>query len=166
MLVGPDIVRQAQEVVEQIRKIMKAAQDRQKSYADLRRRELEFKVDDLVFLKVSPTKGTMRFGKKGKLSPRYVGPFPILKRVGEVAYELALPPHLSAIHPVFHISVLRKYITDPSHIIGYEEIELQPNLSYEEQALRILDHQEKKLRNKMVKLVRVQWKRRGVEEST
>ena len=79
---------------------------------------------------------------------------------------MALPPHLSTIYPVFHISVLRRYILDPSHIIDYEEIELQLNLSYEEQALRILNHQEKKLRNKIVKLVRVQWKRRGVEEST
>uniref|UniRef100_A0A2N9G885 RNA-directed DNA polymerase n=1 Tax=Fagus sylvatica TaxID=28930 RepID=A0A2N9G885_FAGSY len=100
-----------------IRGRMKAAQSRQKSYADKKRRKLELEVGDHVFLKVSPWKGVARFGKKGKLSPRYVGPFEILERVGPVAYRLALPPALSKIHDVFHVSALRKYIPHPSHVL-------------------------------------------------
>jgi hypothetical protein len=96
---------------------MKAAQSRQKSYADKKRRKLELEVGDHVFLKVSPWKGVARFRKKGKLSPRYVGPFEILERVGPVAYRLALPPALSKIHDVFHILALRKYIPHPSHVL-------------------------------------------------
>ena len=107
-LLGPDIVQDAKTKVKLIRERLVTAQSRQKSYADNRRRELEFEVDDHVFLKVSPFKGVMRFGKKGKLSPRYIGPFQILKRKGAVAYELALPPNLDKIHPVFHVSMLRK----------------------------------------------------------
>lgn len=128
MLVGQDMIQQSQKVVTQIRKRIKVVQNQQKFYADSRRRELEFKVNDLVFLTVSPSKQNIRFGKKGKLSLRYIGLFPILKRVGDVAYELTLPPHLLAVHLVFHISMLR-YITDSSHIINFKEIQLCPNLS-------------------------------------
>ena len=98
---------------------MKEAQDRQKLYADLRRRPLEFVVGDHVFLKISPICGVMRFGKSGKLSPRYVGPFEILERVGEVAYQLALPPTLTSAHDVFHVSMLKKYMPDVLHKIDY-----------------------------------------------
>ena len=104
-LIGPDSVLDAMEKVQLIKDRLKTAQSRQKSYADVRRRELEFQVADWVFLKVSPMKGVMRFGKKGKLSPRYVGPYRILKRIGKVAYELELPADLTAVHPVFHISL-------------------------------------------------------------
>ena len=100
-MIGPDSVHEAIEKVPLIRDRLKTSQSLQKSYADVRRRELEFQVDDWVFVKVSPMKGVMRFGKKGKLSPRYVGPYKILKRVGKVAYELELPAELAAIHPVF-----------------------------------------------------------------
>ncbi|KAH0655152.1 hypothetical protein KY285_030034 [Solanum tuberosum] len=113
-LIGPDSVLDAMEKVQLIRDRLKTAQSRQKSYADLRRRELEFQVDDWVFLKVSPMKGVMRFGKKGKLSPRYVGPYRILKMIGKVAYELELPADLAAVHPVFHISLLKKCVGDPA----------------------------------------------------
>ena len=91
-----------------IQQRLKTAFSRQKSYADLKRKDVLFSVGDLVFLKVSPMKGVMRFGKKGKLAPRYIGPFEIRARVGEVAYRLVLPPELSRIHPVFHVSMLRK----------------------------------------------------------
>ena len=97
---------------------MLTAQSRQKSYADKRRRPLEFEVGNHVLLKVSPTRGVFRFGKKGKLSPRYIGPFEILERVGNLAYRLALPPSLSRVHNVFHVSQLRKYVADTSHIIN------------------------------------------------
>ena len=103
-------------------------------------------------MKVSPWKGVLRFGKKGKLSPRFIGPFEILKRVGKVAYELALPPNLQYIHNVFHVSMFRRYHSDASHIIEYETVELQPDLSYEEKPVKILDRKEQVLRNKTITL--------------
>ena len=111
---------------------MKAAQDRQKSYADKRRKDLEFEVEDRVFLNLSPWKGVVRFGKRGKLSPRYIGPFEIVEKIGSVAYRLDLPEELSRVHNVFHIYMLRKYILDPSHVIEAPEIELRDDLSNEE----------------------------------
>ena len=111
------MVKDVVDKVRLIRDRMGTAQSRQKSYADNRRRELEFNVGDHVFLKVSPFKGVMRFGKRGKLSPRYIGPFEILQRYGAVAYELALPTELVMVHPVFHISMLRKYLSNDSHVL-------------------------------------------------
>ena len=89
-------------------------------------------IGDQVFLKVSPMRGMMRFGKKGKLNPRYVGPFKVIERIGEVAYQLALPPALSRLHDVFHVSMLKKYLHDPSHVLSYESLDVDPNLTYEE----------------------------------
>ncbi|WOG96005.1 hypothetical protein DCAR_0415335 [Daucus carota subsp. sativus] len=146
--------------------ILVAAQDRQKKYADQNRRDMEFEPGEKVLLKVSPWKGLSRFGKKGKLSPRYIGPFEILKKVGRVAYELALPPQMQHIHNVFHISMLRKYNADASHVIEYEPLEIQPDLSYVEQPVEILDRKEKALRNKIVPLVKVLWRNPRVEEAT
>ena len=97
----------------------------------------------------------MRFGRKGKLSLRYIGPFKILGRKGEVAYELALPPELSQVHLVFHVSMLRKYVLDPSHIIEYRPLDIQPNLTHEEKPIRILDKKEQVLRNKVISYVKV-----------
>ena len=111
---------------------MKIAQDRQKSYADNRRRDLEFQVGDKVFLKISPWKGIIRFGRRGKLSPRYIGPYEVIDRVGDVAYRLELPPELSRIHNIFHVSMLRKYMLDPSHVLLKQLVELRENLTYEE----------------------------------
>ncbi|KAL8148898.1 hypothetical protein AgCh_006052 [Apium graveolens] len=111
---------------------------------------MEFEEGNLVLLKVSPWKGLTRFGKKGKLSPRYVGPFEILKRVGIVAYELALPPHMEHIHNVFHVSMLKKYNPDSRHVIEYEPIEFQAVLSYVESLIEILEEREKVLRNKVI----------------
>ena len=101
-----------------------------------------------MFLKISPFRGTVRFGMRGKLSPRCVGPYEILDRVGDLAYRLALPPALSAIHDVFHVSMLRKYEPDPSHVLAPDEVELDPSLSYVEQHVRIMDRKEKILKNK------------------
>ncbi|WMV58527.1 hypothetical protein MTR67_051912 [Solanum verrucosum] len=103
-----------------------------KSYTDVRRRDLEFEVDDWVYLKVSTMKGVMRFGKKGKLSPWYIGPYRISKRIGNVAYALELPSELAAVHPVFHMSMLKKCMGEPSLIIPTEDICIKDNLSYEE----------------------------------
>ena len=119
-----------------------------------------------MLLKVSPWKRVMRFGKKGKLSPRFIGPFEILRRIGPLAYELALPPNLQQVHNVFHVSMLRKYHTDARHVIEYEQVDLQPDLTYIEQPVRIMDQKEQVLRNKMVKLVRILWRNQNVEEST
>ncbi|KAM6546237.1 hypothetical protein CsatB_012151 [Cannabis sativa] len=120
----------------------------------------------MVFLRISPMKGIKRFGKKGKLSPRFIGPFEILERIGQVAYRLAMPPALAAVHNVFHVSMLRKYVSDSSHVLSYEALELQPDLSYEEQPVQILDRREKVLRSKTVALVKVLWRNSKVEEAT
>ena len=140
-LTGTELVQITSEKVPIIQQIMKTAFSRQKSYADLKRKDVLFSVGDLVFLKVSPMKGVMRFGKKGKLAPRYIGPFEIRARVGEVAYRLVLPPELSRIHPVFHVSMLRKYIADPSHVLQPQVVELSENLTYEEFPVAIVDRQ-------------------------
>ena len=116
-LVGPEIVQVTYDKIKVIRDRLKIAQDRQKSYADNLRRDLEFEVGDMVFLRISPWKGVLRFGKRGKLSPRYIGPYRIVERIGEVAYRLELPSDLDRIHDVFHVSMLRKYIPDPSHVL-------------------------------------------------
>ncbi|KAA0036185.1 reverse transcriptase [Cucumis melo var. makuwa] len=114
------------------------AQSRQKSYPDVKRKDLEFDVGNKVFLKVAPMRGVLRFKRRGKLSPRFVGPFEILERIGAVAYRLALPPSLSAVHDVFHVSMLRKYVSDPSHVVDYEPLEIDENLSYTEQPVEVL----------------------------
>ncbi|KAL5540174.1 hypothetical protein UlMin_045925 [Ulmus minor] len=165
-LMDLDFVSTTTDAIEKIKKRMRAAQSRQKSYADKRRRPLEFNEGDHVFLKIAPMKGVMRFGRKGKLSPRFIGPFEILKRVGKVAYQLALPPSLSAVHNVFHVSMLKKYVSDPSHVLQEAPVEIDEKLSYEERPVRILDRKTKELRNKIVALVKVLWRNHAVEEAT
>ena len=145
---------------------MKAVQSRQKSYANKRRRHLEFAVGDKVFLKVAPMKGVMRFGKKGKPNLRFVRPFDILDKVGILAYRLALPRALSGIHNVFHVSMLRKYVSDPTHVLDYEPLKLRDNLTYEESPIRIVDREGKQLRNKRILLVQILWKNHAIEEAT
>lgn len=108
----------------------------------------------------------MRFGKKGKLSPRFIGPFEILTRVGETAYRLALPPQLAGVHDVFHVSMLRKHEPDPSHVLDWTELELESDVSYEERPLRVLDSRDQVLRGKTIPLVKVLWWHHGVEEAT
>ena len=121
---------------------------------------------DHVFLKVSPWKGITRFGHKGKLSPRYIGPFEILERVGLVAYRITLPPTLSKIHNVFHVSSLRKYIPDPSHILDFQPIQIQEDLTYDEQPIKILDCKEQVLRRRTIRFVQVLWQNHGTKEAT
>ncbi|KAL4304408.1 hypothetical protein GQ457_10G011210 [Hibiscus cannabinus] len=127
---------------------LKQAFDRQKAYADTKRRDIRDEVGDRVFLKVSPWKKVLRFGKKGKLSPRYIGPFEVMEKVGSVAYRLALPPKFDKIHNFFHVSMLKKYRSDPSHVLEPEEVELNPDLSYEEEPVMLLDSEVKRFRNK------------------
>ncbi|XP_020114541.1 uncharacterized protein LOC109728533, partial [Ananas comosus] len=142
------------------------AQSWKKSYADKRRKDLEFAVGDRVFLRVSPMRGVKRFGVRGKLSPRYIGPFEILERVGAVAYKLALPPRLAGVHNVFHVSNLRKYIRNSTHVLEYEPVELREDMSYEEYPVCILNREVKKLRSRKIPYVKVQWSNHAVREAT
>ncbi|XP_022847498.1 uncharacterized protein LOC111370016 [Olea europaea var. sylvestris] len=116
--------------------------------------------------RLAPIKGVLRFGKKGKLRPRFIGPFEILDRIGNVAYRLALPPRLSVVHNVFHVSMLRKYVHDSEHVISYDSLEVQKHLTYEETPLEIVERKTHALRNKEIALVKVQWKNHGVEGAT
>jgi len=134
-----ELIDQTIKIIKTIRKRLQVAQSRQKSYADIRRWPLEFEVGDHVFLKVSPLKGSIRFGQKGKLSQRFIGPFEIIQRVGSVVYRLALTPLLQGIHDVFHVSNLRKYVSDPDHVIRYEPLQVKENLTYVEEPIRILE---------------------------
>ncbi|XP_073153876.1 uncharacterized protein [Henckelia pumila] len=166
VMLGPEIVQQTADIVAQIRERMRTAQSRQKNYADRRRRDLEFAVGDHVFLKVSPMKGVMRFGKRGKLNPRYIGPFEILERIGTLAYRLALPPSLSKVHNVFHVSMLRRYVSNPSHDLDFEPLQLSPELAFEERPVRILAREERRLRTRSIPMVKVQWLNHFEEEAT
>ena len=123
-ITGPDLIRDTSKKVILIRQRLLMDQSRQKSYADVRRRPLEFEVGDHVFLKVMPKRGVVRFGKRGKLSPRFIGPFEILERVGAVAHRLALLPIMSGVHEAFHISMLRRYTPDPAYVVDWGELRL------------------------------------------
>ena len=136
---GPELLFQMTEKVKLIRDRFKAAQDRRKSYADLKRRPEEFTVGERVLLCVSPMRGVVRFGARGKLSPRFIGPYKILERVGKVAYQLALPNSLEMVYDVFHVSQLKRYRAATSHALDTEPLDLDTSLSYSEQPIRILD---------------------------
>ncbi|XP_069149163.1 uncharacterized protein [Solanum lycopersicum] len=136
-LIGPDAILYAMKKVQLIRDKLKTSQSRKKSYADVRRRELDFLVDDWVFLKVSPVKGVMRFGNKGNINPRYLGLYKILKRFGKVAYELELPVELAAVRPVFHISLLKKCVGDPASIVPLESVVVKDSQSYKDVPVEI-----------------------------
>jgi len=157
LTLGPEVVQQTTEKVKLIQERMRTAQSRQKSYQDKRRKDLEFEVGDHVFLRVTPWTGVGRALKSRKLSPRFIGPFLILKRVGPVAYQIALPPSLSNLHNVFHVSQLHKYIHDPSHLVELDDVQVKENLTYETLPLRIGDGRTKHLRGKEIPLVRVIW---------
>ena len=130
------------------------------------RRPLEFEVGDHVFLKVMPKRGVVRFGKRGKLSPRFIGPFEILERVDTVAYRLTLPPSMLGVHEVFHVSMLRKYTPDPAHVMDWGQIEIDTDGTFEEGPICILDSRDQVLRRKTVRLEKVLWRNYGVKEST
>jgi hypothetical protein len=154
---GIDFVPEAEKKVRTIQEHMKAAQSRQKSYADNRRRPLKFEVGDYVYLKVSPTKGTQRFGAKRKLAPRYMGPYRILERKGEVAYKLRLPESMSSIFPIFHVSQLKKCLRVPEERVDERDLKLAADLAYKEEPVRIVDSKEKITRNRAVRTYKVVW---------
>ncbi|KAA3484591.1 DNA/RNA polymerase superfamily protein [Gossypium australe] len=144
-----------------IRDSLKAASDRQKSYTYLKRKDIEFKVGDKV---IFVEENTSIWSEKQE-SPRVIGPYEIVERVGPVSYKLILPPELEMIHNVFHVSMLRQYRSDPSHVIAPTEVEVQSDLSYSEEPIRILAREAIELQNKRISLVKVLWNKHGVEEA-
>ncbi|WVZ83375.1 hypothetical protein U9M48_030533 [Paspalum notatum var. saurae] len=163
---GPDLVTQAEEQVKFIHANLKRAQSRHKSYSDKRRRPLAFEEDDHVYLRVSPMKGVHRFGVKGKLAPRYVGPFKILEKCGLVAYRLELPPHLAAVHDVFHVSQLKKCLRVPEEVVDTSQIQIELDLTYEEHPIKVLDHKQRSTRRKTINFYKIQWSNHSKEEAT
>ncbi|GJY10225.1 putative reverse transcriptase domain-containing protein [Tanacetum coccineum] len=161
-LTGPEMIRETTEKIVQIKNRLLAAQSRQKSYADVRRKPLEFDVGEMFMLKVSPWKGVIRFGKRGKLSLRYVGPFKIIDRIGPVMYKLELPDELSGIHNTFHVSNLKKCLADENLVIPLEEIQLDYKLHFIEEPVDIMDREVKQLKQSQIPIVKVRWNsRRG-----
>jgi hypothetical protein len=154
-MLGPEIIQDMEEKIRIIRERLQTAQSRQSSYANAGRRNIQFDIGQFAYLKVSPMKGVRRFGMGKKLSPRFIGPFPIIKQVGEVAYKLELPESLSGIHNVFHVSMLRKCLQKPSEHIDIQLPQLQEDLTYEEYPIRILDIKERKTRSKTIRFVKV-----------
>jgi hypothetical protein len=152
---GPDILLEAEENIKMVGENRKIAQSRQRSYADTRRRELSFEVGDFVYLKVSPIRGVRRFGVKGKLAPRYVGPYQILARRGEVAYQLSLPEGLSAVHDVFHVSQLKKCMCVLEEQLPVEGLEVQEDLTYIEKPAQILETADRVTRRKTIRMCKV-----------
>nr|ABF95974.1 retrotransposon protein, putative, Ty3-gypsy subclass [Oryza sativa Japonica Group] len=163
---GTDILREAEEKVKIIQERLRVAQSRQKSYADNRRRDLAFEEGDYVYLRVTPLRGVHRFQTKGKLAPRFVGPFKIVSRRGEVAYQLELPPSMAGIHDVFHVSQLKKCLRVPTEETDPDRIELQEDLTYVEKPVRILEVSERKTRNRVIRFCKVQWSNHSEEEAT
>jgi hypothetical protein len=149
-----------------IRENQKVAQSRQKSYADKRRRDLSFEIGDFIYLKVSPMRVTRRFKVKGKLAPRYVGPFKIISRKGEVVYRLELLPQLSDVHDVFHVSQLKKCLRVPKEQLPMEELDLGGDLTYSERPIKILDMAERVTCSKVIKICKVQWSHHMEDEAT
>ncbi|GJY91493.1 reverse transcriptase domain-containing protein [Tanacetum coccineum] len=156
-LIGPELVQETTDKVVVIRDRLKAARDRQKSYADNRRKPLDFQVGDHVMLKVSPWKGVVQFGKKGKLAPRFVGPFEILERIGPVAYRLRLPKELSSVHDTFHVSNLKKCLADANLHMPFDEIKVDKTLRFVKEPLEIMDREVKTLKRSKIPIVKVRW---------
>ncbi|GJR06674.1 putative reverse transcriptase domain-containing protein [Tanacetum coccineum] len=163
-ILGPELIQETTEKIIQIKQRMQAARDRQKSYADLKRKPMEFQVGDKVMLKVSPWKGVVRFGKRGKLNPRYVGPFKVLEKVGEVAYKLELPEELSRVHNTFHVSNLKKCHADEPLAVPLDGLHLDDKLHFVEEPLEIVGREVKRLKRSRIPLVKVRWNsKRGPE---
>ena len=157
-IVGPDLVKDMEEKVQIIQQRLRAASDRQRSYANLKRKDIEYEVGDKVFLKVSTWKKILCFGRKGKLSPRFIAPYEILERVRPVAYCLPLPLELAKLHDVFHVSMLCRYRSVPSHILPIQDIQVQEDFTFEEEPKAILDRE--------IRQVKVLWQHHGMEEAT
>ncbi|WVZ71001.1 hypothetical protein U9M48_019628 [Paspalum notatum var. saurae] len=159
---GPDLIRDAEQQIKMVRENLRVARSGRRAM----RMDLTFKVDDFVYLKVSPMRGIRRFNMKGKLAPRCIGPFKIVERKGEVAYKLELPSNLSGIHNVFHVSQLKKCLRVPEEQAPLEGLDVQEDLTYTEHPVKILETSERVTRNRSVKMCRVQWKHHTEDEAT
>ncbi|GJR61608.1 putative reverse transcriptase domain-containing protein [Tanacetum coccineum] len=163
-LTGPDLVQETIEKIIQIKQRIQATRDRQKSYADLKRKPMGFQVGDRVMLKDSPLKGVVRFGKQGKLNPRYVGPFKVLEKVGSVAYKLELPQELSRVHNTFHVSNLKKCYSEEPLTVPLEGLHIDDKLQFVEEPVEIMEREIKRLKQSRIPLVKVRWNsKRGPE---
>ncbi|GJZ66268.1 hypothetical protein Tco_0622964 [Tanacetum coccineum] len=156
-LIASELVQESTENISQIQDRLKATRDRQKSYADKKRKPLEFSVCDYVLLKVSPWKGVVRFGKKGKLAPRFVGPLEIIEKVGPVAYKLDLPEELDGVHDTFHMSNLKKCLAEPTLQVPLDEIQIDAKLNFVEEPVEILEREFKKLKRSRIAIVKIWW---------
>ncbi|GJX00275.1 putative reverse transcriptase domain-containing protein [Tanacetum coccineum] len=163
-LTGLELIHETTEKIVQIKQRIQAACDRQKSYADVRRKPLEFQVGDRVMLKVSPWKRVVRFGKWEKLNPRYIGPFKVLAKVGTVAYRLNLPQQLSRVHSTFHVSNMKKYLSNEPLAIPLDEIHIDDKLRFVEEPVEIMDREVNRLKQIHIPIIKVRWNsRRGPE---
>jgi hypothetical protein len=163
---GPYILLEAKENIRMVRENLKTAQSRQRSYADTRRSELSFEVGDYVYLKVSPIIGVSRFEVKGKLAPRYIGPYQIQARRGEVAYQLSLPESLSVMHDVFHVSKLEKCLRVPEEQLPTEDLEVQEDLTYIEKPTQILETASRVTRRSTIRMCKLKWDHHSEEEAS
>jgi hypothetical protein len=166
VIFGPDIVEEAETIVRHVQENLKAAKSHQENYANKRCRPLAFEVGDQVYLRVSPMKGVKRFGVKEKLTPRYIGPFPILEKCGTVTYKLDLSPSLAGVHDIFHVSQLKKCLKAPVDIMLPEVTLLEAELSYPEHPIKVLDQKDRVTRRKIIKFFKIQWSNHSEEEAT
>jgi hypothetical protein len=166
VIFGLDIVTEAEEKVKQIHANILAAQSRQKSYADKRRSTSEFEVGDHVYHRVSPLKGVRRFSIKGKLAPRYIGPYAIIDKYGPTSYQMQLPAKLSGVHNVFHVSQLKRCLKPPTDVVIEDSIPLEPDLTYKAHPIKVLDLQDRVTRNKTTQFYKVQWNDHSKDEAT
>jgi hypothetical protein len=166
VIFGPDLVEEAESIVRRVQENLKAAKSCQETYANKRRRPLEFEVGNHVYLRVSPMKGVKRFGVKGKLAPRYIEPFPILEKCGTVAYKINLPPSLARVHNIFHVSQLKKCLKAPVNVMLPEVTPLEVVLSYPEHPVKIMDQKDRVMRCKTIKFFKIQWSNHSEEEAT
>src|SRR3954464_6869498 len=161
-----DLMLEAEKQVKEIQDRLRAAKSRQKSYYDPKHREVNFEPGEYAYLRVTTMKGVRRFHTRGKLAPRYIGPFPIMTKRGRVAYQLELPPKLSDVHDVFHISQLRKCVSPPVKRVDVKDLEMAQDLTYEEKPVRILDEMERTTRSKVIRFYKVLWEHHSEEEAT
>jgi hypothetical protein len=166
VLVGPEVIQEMEEQMQTIRQRIKEAHDRQKSYADAHRVDCSYEVDDRVFLWVKPHKSSIKFGKGSKISPRFLRLFKIMERKGPMAYRLALPDSLRRMHNVFHVSILRHYISDPTHVIDMSSLQVLDKGALTADLVHILDHLVRQLRHRTIDQVKVQWDNYSLHSTT
>eukprot|EP00253_Pinus_taeda_P017384 PITA_17384 len=162
---GPDMLKDMEDMVKRVRANLKASQGRQKNFADWKRRFKEYLVGDHVYIKIQAKKSTLQWSECAKLAPRYCGPFQVLARFGPMAYQLALPSHIR-VHNVFHVSVFKKYVYDPRHVIRWQDIQVKSEEEVLVEPLSILDKREVHLRRRVITQAKVQWRHFGPEEAT